>query len=107
MDINTQDILKVVSYFKPISHTPGRLRVRVNPKIKELSNEIDVSSLDSMINKINGINNVKINKIIGSVTIEYDKMVFDKQIWDDLLSGNNIENISEKINNIAKEVYAG
>ncbi len=32
--IKTEDIIKIANYFTIIAHTPGRLRVRVNPKIK-------------------------------------------------------------------------
>ena len=34
MEITPQKIVEIASYFTVISHTKGRLRVRVNPKIK-------------------------------------------------------------------------
>ena len=104
MQINVENLAKVASFFTPISHTPGRLRVRVNPKIKELSSNVNLGSIDETIAKIDGIKNVKLNKIIGSVTIEYDHAVFPKNLWDDLLGGRNLEALSNKIN-AAKEAY--
>ncbi|CAD7287770.1 hypothetical protein LMG7974_00651 [Campylobacter majalis] len=104
MSISVDVLARVASYFTPISHTPGRLRVRVSSAIKELKNEIDISNLDEYITKINGIENVKFNKIIGSVTIQYDASVFAKSDWDNLLNGQNLDEISNKINKIAKGI---
>ncbi len=63
-----------------------------------------MASLDDMIAQINGIKNVKFNKIIGSVTIEYDHEIFPKNLWEDLLKGQNLEEISAKVNEVAREV---
>ena len=104
MDIKTQTLAQVASYFSMISHTNGRLRVRVSPKIKELSSSVNLASLDDMIAQINGIKNVKFNKLIGSVTIEYDHEIFPKNLWEDLLKGQNLEEISAKVNEVAREV---
>ena len=87
-----------------IALTNGRLRVRVSPKIKELSSSVNLASLDDVIAQINGIKNVKFNKLIGSVTIEYDHEIFPKNLWEDLLKGQNLEEISTRVNEVAKEV---
>ena len=99
-------ILKVASYFTPIHHTAGRLRVRVSSKIKNEAQNINLSQIDSIIKRINGIKNVKFNQIIGSITIEYDPKIFPKDIWDDLLDGKNLDKISYTINELARSVYA-
>ena len=104
MDIKTQTLAQVASYFSMIAHTNGRLRVRVSQKIKELSSSVNLASLDDMIAQINGIKNVKFNKLIGSVTIEYDHEIFPKNLWEDLLKGQNLEEISAKVNEVAREV---
>ncbi|MBR8462201.1 hypothetical protein KDD93_03720 [Campylobacter sp. faydin G-24] len=105
MDIKTQTLAKIASYFSIISNTNGRLRVRVSSKIKELDSTINLSQIDEMIAKINGIKSVKFNKIIGSVTIEYDHTIFSKDMWEDLLKGRNLDKISTVINEVAREVY--
>ena len=104
MDIKTQTLAQVASYFSMIAHTNGRLRVRGSPKIKELSGSVNLASLDDVIAQINGIKNVKFNKLIGSVTIEYDHEIFPKNLWEDLLKGQNLEEISTRVNEVAKEV---
>lgn len=99
-------ILKIASYFTPIHHTAGRLRVRVSAKIKDEAQNINLNQIDEIIKRIDGIKNVKFNQIIGSVTIEYDPQIFPKDIWDDLLAGKNLDKISHTINELARSVYA-
>lgn len=99
-------ILKIASYFTPIHHTTGRLRVRVNSKIKDEASSLNLGKIDGVIKQIDGIKNVKFNQIIGSVTIEYDHAIFPKEIWDDLLAGRNLDKITLTINELARKVYA-
>ncbi|AXX93088.1 hypothetical protein CPU12_12925 [Malaciobacter molluscorum LMG 25693] len=102
--IKTEDIINIASYFTIIAHTPGRLRVRVNPKIKSESENISIEDIESLPKKIDGIKKIKINKIIASVTITYDANVFKPQVWEDLINKQNLEEITQIINNLAKEV---
>ena len=102
--INTQDIIKIASFFSIIAHTPGRLRVRVNPKITQSSGNISLSDIENLPKKIDGIINIKINKIIASVTITYNPQIFKPKIWEDLVKNENLDEISILINNLAKEV---
>ena len=102
--INTEDIIKIANYFSIIAHTPGRLRVRVNPKIKNESGNISLKDIEDLPNRIDGIKSIKIKKIIGSVTILYEPNVFSPELWEDLINNNNLEEISILINKLAKEV---
>ena len=102
--IKTEDIINIASYFTIIAHTPGRLRVRVNPKITKESGNISLSDIENLPNKISGIKDIKIKKIIASVTITYDPNIFKPQIWEDLVNKTNLEEVSSIINNLAKEV---
>jgi hypothetical protein len=102
--ISTEDIIKIASFFSIIAHTPGRLRVRVNPKIKNESGNISLSDIENLPNKIDGIINIKINKIIASVTITYEPTIFKPKHWEDLVKNENIEELSILINRLAKEV---
>lgn len=71
MQINSDILTSIAPFLSTISHTKGRLRVRVSPKIKQL--ELPVSGIEDRVKNIDGIKNVKFNKLIGSVTIEYDE----------------------------------
>ncbi len=102
--IDTDDIIKIASYFSIIAHTPGRLRVRVNPKITQNAGNITLSDIEDLPKKIDGIINIKINKIIASVTIIYDPKIFKPKLWEDLIKNENLEELSVLINELAKEV---
>jgi len=104
MEITPQKIVEIASYFTVISHTKGRLRVRVNPKIKDEVTDVSLSDIETLPTKINGIKKIKINKIIASVTIEYQNEIFPKEKWDDLINGENIDEVVEIIENLKKEI---
>lgn len=102
--IKTEDIIKIASYFTIIAHTPGRLRVRVNPKIKNEGGKISIEDIENLPNKINGIKSIKVKKIIASVTITYEPTIFAPKMWEDLIKNENLEELTQLINNLAKEV---
>jgi hypothetical protein len=102
--ISTEEIINIAKYFSIIAHTPGRLRVRVNPKIKDNAGNISLEDIENLPTKINGITNIKINKIIASVTITYDPLIFKPKVWEDLIKNENLDEITDLINNLAKEV---
>ena len=102
--ISTDEIINIAKFFSIIAHTPGRLRVRVNPKIKDSTGNISLNDIENLPKKIDGINEIKINKIIASVTITYNPKIFEPKIWEDLVNQKNLDEISILINNLAKEV---
>ena len=102
--ISTDEIINIAKFFSIIAHTPGRLRVRVNPKIKDSSGNISLNDIENLPKKIDRINEIKINKIIASVTITYNPKIFEPKIWEDLVNQKNLDEISILINNLAKEV---
>ena len=53
--------------------------------------------------KISGIEDIKINKIIASVTIIYNPTIFKPKLWEDLIKNENIDEITQIINNLSKE----
>lgn len=102
--IKTEDLIKIARYFSIIAHTPGRLRVRVNPKIKEENGNITINDIEDLPNRIDGIKSIKVKKIIGSVTIIYDHNIFAPRLWEDLIKNENLDELLELINKLAKEV---
>ena len=102
--ISTDEIINIAKFFSIIAHTPGRLRARVDSKIKDSGGNISLSDIENLPNKIDGIINIKINKIIASVTITYNPKIFEPKIWEDLVNQKNLDEISILINNLTKEV---
>lgn len=102
--ITPEKLIEISSYLTLIHHTKGRIRVRVSPKIKEQSENITLEDIEDIPNKIDGIKKLKINKIIGSITIEYDNSIFPDSLWTDLLNNENLDDIVKLINKLSKEV---
>ena len=104
--ITVENIIKIASYLKKIHHTKGRIRVRVSPKIKDESKSsgITIEDIESLPTKIKGIKTIKINKIVGSITVTYDNDIFPYEIWEDLLAQRNLENILKILTKLEKEV---
>lgn len=102
--IEPRQIIDIGKYFTIIAHTKGRLRVRVNPKIQKESNNITLKDIEDLPKKIDGIKSIKINKLIASVTITYEPNIFEPRLWEDLVKGENLEELTALINKLAKEV---
>jgi len=102
--ITADNIIKIASYFKIIAHTPGRLRLRVNPKIKNEASNITLDDIKNLPNKIKGIDEIRINQAIASVTILYNPEIFSPKLWENLIKSENLDELKILINKIAKEV---
>ncbi len=103
--IDSKKLIELSSYFSLIHQTKGRIRVRVSPKIKELdTNDVSLKDIESLSQKINGIKNIKINKIVGSITIEYDSAVFPDHLWIDLIEQRNLDELVLILNKLYKEI---
>lgn len=106
LSITAEDLHKVAEYFTLVHHTPGRIRLRASLKLKKKVSESDLD-LDSLQNKIQNIpviKNIKFNRLIGSLTLEYDAKLFEPSLWDSWLKGERLEEISQKLNKILKEI---
>lgn len=102
--ITAEKLVDLASYFTIIHHTRGRIRVRVSPNIKEQGENVSISDIEDLPQKIDGIKKIKINKLVGSITIEYNDDIFKKELWDDLIEGKNLDEIVQILNKLYKEV---
>lgn len=102
--VTAQTVVQLASYLTKIHHVKGRIRVRVNPKIKQKSSHITVADIESLPQKIKGIKTITIKKSIGSVTVTYDNDIFPYELWEDLVAQRNTQKIVEILNSLAKEV---
>ena len=101
--IDSKKLIEIASYFSIVHHIKGRIRLRVDPKIKDLNSDITIEDIEDLPKKIKGIKSIKINKIIGSITVEYDNEIFTDQLWIDLVKSNNTEELIIMINELVKE----
>lgn len=88
--ITIQDLIHLAKYFSIISHSDGRIRLRISSSIKKEADNFDANIMD-YLKDIDGIADVKLKKLIGSVTISYDKDIFAPKLWEKLIS-NTLEN---------------
>lgn len=102
--IDEKTLIEVAKYFTIIHHIKGRIRVRVNPKIKDMNRNVTLDDVESLPQKINGIQSIKINKVVGSITIEYDHMIFPYNLWEDMILQKNTEHLVGLLNNLAREI---
>jgi len=98
MKVNHDDILEFHKYFSKISHSKGRIRIRVSPKIRELLDSVSEESLKAKIAAIRGIKEYKFNALIGSLTIHYDEDIFPMHLWDQFLQGTSSSELVALIN---------
>jgi len=88
MEMTSQNIVQMAHYLSKVHHVPGRLRVRVDKKIVDKFGADEAQNLDAYIKNLQGINDVRFNKTVGSVTILYDKERIKMDFWEDLLCGD-------------------
>lgn len=103
MSVDAQKLIDLATYFSIIHHIKGRIRLRVNPKIKECREDVSIEDIEAFPQKIKGIKSIKINKIVGSLTIEYDHTIFPTHLWDNLVQGKELDEILKIINTLLKE----
>ena len=78
--------------------------MRVSPDIRREAGSVGIEEIETLPEKIRGIRKIKLNRLIGSVTVEYDPDVFEKRLWDDLIAGENLDEILPIIHQLQKEV---
>lgn len=98
--ITTQDIVKISSYFTVIHHTPGRLRTKIDKSIVNDIKNISLQDITTLPNQVDGLTSIKINKITATATILYDSSVFAPKIWNDLITGVNLEEVLNILNEL-------
>jgi len=102
--VNTEDIIKISSYFSKIHHTPGRLRVKINKAILDEVQNISLDDITSLPNQIDGLKEIKVNKIMATATILYNADKFAPSIWDDLIAGENLDETVKILNELQSKL---
>ena len=122
MQIPMSDIAQVAEFFSIIHHIPGRIRIRVNvtkiPAIQKWANETSLREIlpqgsagegsegfiITLLQSLPAVKNIKVNAIVGSATIEYDKAIFEPSLWENWVKKENLEAICAKLNQMAKSL---
>jgi len=104
MNVSAEKLIELGAYFSIVHHIKGRIRLRVSPRIKEHKHHVGIEDIEALPARINGINSIKINKMIGSLTIEYDHAVFPDHLWENLVAGKELDEIIAIIDQLSKEI---
>ncbi len=104
MEITAEKLVELGRYFSIVHHIKGRLRLRVDPKIRSHGEAVCIEDIEALPQKIEGIKSLKINKIVGSITIEYDPVVFPDRLWTNLVQGENLDEIIAVLTQLSKEL---
>ncbi len=101
--IEKEKLQRLSKYLSIVHHSKNRIRLRVSLAITKEANDISLNVIDELPKKIDGINDIKINKLIGSITINYDSSVFASKLWDELVSGEFSDELLSKFDTILKD----
>lgn len=104
MNVTAEKLIELGSYFSIVHHIKGRIRLRVSPKIKEHKHHVGIEDIEALPARIEGIKSIKINKIIGSLTVEYDPHVFPHHLWENLVLGKELDDVIAIIEKLTKEI---
>lgn len=75
-------------YLSVAHHIPGRLRLRVSPKILGSGIRVDLASAEALLRSMKGVADLRINKAVGSVVIDYRPGELAPDLWERLLAGS-------------------
>jgi hypothetical protein len=75
------DLLLLAPHTEIVHHIPGRIRLRLKRSGLEVISRIDVEAL---MHSVPGIRNLRINPLVGSLTLEYDQKRLPYSLWERL-----------------------
>lgn len=107
---NLKQFLIIRRHLKIVHHVTGRIRLRLNSSIKKELGSIDKALIDKVIKSIDGIRDVRMNALAGSVIISYSANRLKPDWWETLINANDIDaqNLLEQLleNELAPAVKA-
>jgi len=75
------DLLLIAPHTEIVHHVPGRIRLRLKRSGIEVIARTDVKNL---MQNIPGILKLRVNPVVGSLTLEYDEKRLSYSLWEKL-----------------------
>ena len=76
--LNKDTLALIAKHLTIVHHVPGRIRFRVNPGLLRYAND---TNFELIISSIEGIENTRLNRTIGSVVVHYDPDRLPPELW--------------------------
>lgn len=98
--VTVDNVIEFGKYLTIIHHTKDRVRLRVDSGIEKSAQGLSVDTVYDLPQYIQGINKIKINKLVGSITVNYDSSIFAPSLWDEILKGNVSDEIRSNLTSL-------
>lgn len=73
------NLLRIAPHLQIVHHIPGRIRLRISPSGLQTAMEIDLRQIRD---NVPGILSLRINALVGSIVIEYDRNRLNPDLWN-------------------------
>jgi hypothetical protein len=96
------DLLLIAPHTEIVHHIPGRIRLRLKRSGLDVIAKIDVESL---MRGVPGIRSLRINPVVGSLTLEYDQKRLSYSLWEKLGALRNRPELRDQVEALLKDVW--
>lgn len=83
-------LLDLRGHLTIVHHLPGRIRLRFGPALWGQAAKVDRTRLQDLLDRLDGIRDVRLNPAVASVVIQYDPNTIDPENWDTLIHGDAV-----------------
>ena len=87
-EIDLEPFLGLRRHLRIAHHVPGRIRLRISASASRELGDVDSAVFDRILAAIDGIDDVRLNALAGSVVIQYRPEKIRSAWWETLLTGD-------------------
>lgn len=90
-DADLRAFLTLRRHLRIAHHIPGRVRLKVAASVFTELGAVDPSAVERILNAVDGIEDVRINKAAGSAIVVYAVDTVDPDSWQILIHGEDAD----------------
>ena len=87
--IDIQALLEMREHLSIVHHVPGRVRLRVGAALYGQASALDGNSLNSFLQSMDGIHDIRVNPAAASLVVRYDPTHYPPNLWETLVAGDD------------------
>ncbi len=96
------DLLLLAPHTEIVHHIPGRIRLRLKRSGLEVISRVDVEAL---MRSIPGIRNLRVNPVVGSLTVGYDENKLPYSLWERLGSLRTRPELKDQVEKLLNDLW--